>query len=164
MLGYESVWSPETRELEITCRTYIVKDYSIPQTVDNYNYTVRMVGNFSGYDFPIILAENCMNGGMQAYAISSLAVDDKEGLKERYKYSYISYTRTDIGKNELEVRIETASRPLYVKRFEVELTYCDVKPEVDISNVSGSFAQVSGLPLPKPMRKPLAVRLPYGEK
>ncbi len=145
MMGYESVWSPETRALDISYKTYQVEDYGIPETIDNYDYTVRMMGNFTGYDYPIILAENRMNGETKAYAISSLTVNDIEGLQDRYKQSYISYTRTDIGSNELQVRVEAGNRPLYVKSFAAELTYRNVKPQVDTSNVSGSFLQVSGV-------------------
>lgn len=145
MLGYEMVWSPETRDLDITYRTYQVEDYGIPESIDNYDYTVRMVGNLSGYDFPMILAENRINGENRAYAISSMTLNDREGLKELYNYSYISNTRTDIGLNELEVRVEVGRRPLYIKKFQAELTYRNVKPEVDTSNVLGSFVGVSGV-------------------
>jgi hypothetical protein len=143
VMGYESVWSPETRDLDITYKTYQAEDYGIPESIDNYAYTVRMVGNFTGYNYPIILAENRMNGETMAYAISSLTVNDIEGLQERYKQSYISYTQTDIGSNELQVRVEAGNRPLYVKGFAADLTYRNVKPQVDTSNVSGSFLQVS---------------------
>lgn len=145
VMGYESVWSPETRDLDITYKTYQAEDYGIPESIDNYAYTVRMVGNFTGYNYPIILAENRMNGETMAYAISSLTVNDIEGLQERYKQSYISYTQTDIGSNELQVRVEAGNRPLYVKSFVADLTYRNVKPQVDTSNVSGSFLQVSGV-------------------
>ncbi len=145
IMGYESVWSPETRDLDITYKTYQVEDYGIPETIDNYDYTVRMVGNFTGYEYPIILAENRINGETKAYAISSLTVNDIEGLQERYKQSYISNTHTDIGSNELQVRVEAGNRPLYVKSFAADLTYHNVKPQVDTSNVSGSFLQVSGI-------------------
>ncbi len=145
IMGYESVWSPETRDLDITYKTYQVEDYGIPETIDNYDYTVRMMGNFTGHDYPIILAENRINGETKAYAISSLTVNDIEGLQERYKQSYISNTHTDIGSNELQVRVEAGNRTLYVKSFVADLTYRNVKPQVDISNVSGTFVQVSGV-------------------
>lgn len=145
IMGYESVWSPETRDLDITYKTYQVEDYGIPETIDNYDYTVRMMGNFTGHDYPIILAENRINGEAKAYAISSLTVNDIEGLQERYKQSYISNTHTDIGRNELQVRVEAGYRTLYVKSFAADLTYRNVKPQVVTSNVSGSFLQVSGV-------------------
>ncbi len=145
ILGYESVWSPETRDLDITYRIYQAEDYGIPETIDNYDYTIRMVANFTEYENPMILAENRINGTKKAYAISSMGVVDIKGLQEQYKYSYISYTDTDIGRNELEVRVEVGNRPLYVKNFAADLTYRNVKPEVDTTNVSGSFVKISGV-------------------
>lgn len=145
IIGYESVWSPETRDLDITYKTYQVEDYGIPETIDTYDYTVRMVGKSAGSHYPNILVENRRNGMKQEYATSSMGMNDIKGLQEKYNYSYMSYVHTDIGRNELEVRVEAGGRPLYVKNFASDLTYQNVKTKVDTSNVSGSFLQVSGL-------------------
>lgn len=132
-MGYETVWSPDTNLLDITYKTYLVEDYGVPESLDNYDYTVRMVGNFSLYDYPVILMRNRINGEKQSYAVSSgSSIFDGE-LKELYGYSSISKTTADIGTNELLIEIEMGNRPLYAKRFTVELTYHNVKPMVNIA-------------------------------
>jgi hypothetical protein len=100
--------------------------------LNNYEYTVDLVGNYSLYQHPAILVENRINGNRQSYGMSSGGSIFEGRFKDLYKYSYFGRANADIGTNELEVRILIENRPLYVKRFTAELTYHNINPIINL--------------------------------
>ncbi|WP_240421403.1 stalk domain-containing protein [Paenibacillus periandrae] len=142
LLGYASVWNPDSRILDLTYHPFVVEDYGLPESSDTYMYAAKMFGDISGqYEIPGIRAINRINGGSAVGSFSGGGLD-ANNANNPYKYSFGSVAPANIGTNEIEITVGIGGRMLYLKQFTFELTHRNVNPLVDTSAVSGNFTRL----------------------
>ncbi|CAG7644854.1 hypothetical protein ACFQI7_24955 [Paenibacillus allorhizosphaerae] len=136
LFGYYSVWSPETRALNIDYRNYEVEDYGLSESPSSYNYYVFADEYVSGYaGVPSLYVTSRINGGERGGGGGGGA--SGSGMDDGPKYRFGSGAPIDFGRNELEVSLVEDGRLLFYKTLVVNLTMHDVDSIIDYNGPFG---------------------------
>jgi hypothetical protein len=131
LFGYYSVWDPETRKLNVEYRAYLAEDYGLPESLNNYFYSVRVDSHISGIDAePTIFVTNRVNGKDPVHGGSSGgSVPNAEGNGPNFRM--VSSVPVDFGRNEIDVMIAKEGRILFHQTISAELSMEQVEARID---------------------------------
>ncbi|SFK66817.1 hypothetical protein SAMN03159341_1014 [Paenibacillus sp. 1_12] len=120
LLGYESVWSPETHLENITYRKLIVEDHGLKQRGDNYNYIVRVDEFLQGTSYlPFLDLEKETDGQMSHAPVGAGGMAD--AVEDGPKYRQDTSIKLELGTNRMQLRLTQGMCILFDAAYAVEL-------------------------------------------
>jgi hypothetical protein len=145
LFGYYSVWDPGTRKLNVVYRSYLVEDYGLPDSLNNYFYSAKVDSYISGIGAePMIFVMNRINGKEPIFGGSSGgSVQDADGNEPNFRM--LSSVPVDFGHNDIDVTITEDWRILFHKSLSVDLSMKQVESKIDYSRLSYSFGDYTVL-------------------